>query len=180
MSQLPLAIALATVLAAVPVQGEEEKVLTGNVTREQIEAAVPDWVEAQVEAKPDAQAAQGLAAVEPGAEVTVFLGTWCSDSRREVPRLWQALDLSGGAAPFQVRYIAVDREKKDPAGKTAESDIRYVPTFIVHRGGREVGRIVESAPNGVETDLLAFLTGKAQGVLSGRDDLGAGGAPPKP
>jgi hypothetical protein len=51
-----------------------------------------------------------------------------------------------------------------------------VPTFIVVRGGREVGRIVESSPNGVESDLLALLTGKAQGVISTRKDLGAGGS----
>ena len=76
--------------------------------------------------------------------------------------------------PFKVRYVAVDREKKDPAGETAKSDVRYVPTFIVVRDGREVGRIVETSPHGVEADLLALLTGKAQGVISTREDLGAG------
>lgn len=156
---------------------EEESVLTGSVTREQIESAAPEWVQAQVEAKPDAAAAQALAQVEPGAEVTVFLGTWCEDSRREVPRLWSAIDVAGGSVPFPVRYVAVDREKKDPAGAAAKSDIRYVPTFIVARDGREVGRIVETSPHGVEADLLALLTGKAQGVISTREDLGADGSP---
>ncbi len=153
---------------------KEESVPTGSVTREQIEAAAPEWVQALVEAKPDATAAQGLAQVEPGAEVTVFLGTWCGDSRREVPRLWSAIDAAGGMVPFKVTYIGVDREKKDPAGEAAKNDIRYVPTFIVVRDGREVGRIVESSPNGVEADLLALLMGKAQGVISTREDLGAG------
>lgn len=155
---------------------KEESVLTGSVTREAIEAAAPEWVQAQVEAKPDAAAAQALAQVEPGAEVTVFLGTWCGDSRREVPRLWSAIDAAGGMVPFKVTYIAVDREKKDPAGEAAKSDVRYVPTFIVVRDGREVGRIVETSPHGVEADLLALLTGKAQGVLTTREDLGAGGS----
>src|ERR1700704_2998040 len=55
------------------------QVLLGPVTRQQVEAAAPAWVQAGVEAKPDLGAAHALAAVEPGAEVTVLLGTWCSD-----------------------------------------------------------------------------------------------------
>ena len=153
---------------------KEESVPTGPVTREAIEAAAPEWAQAQVEARPDAAAAQGLAQVEPGAEVTVFLGTWCGDSRREVPRLWSAIDAAGGMVPFKVTYIAVDRDKKDPAGEAAKSDVRYVPTLIVSRDGREVGRIVETSPHGVEADLLALLTGKAKGVISTREDLGGG------
>src|SRR4051794_1279107 len=85
----------ATSQAAKPAAAEEA-VLVGPTTREKVEAA-PEWVQAEVDAKPDAGAAQALGAVEPGAEVTVFLGTWCGDSRREVPRLWKALDTEGGA-----------------------------------------------------------------------------------
>lgn len=144
----------------------DPSVLVGDVTREQVEAAVPDWVQAQVEAKPTTAAAYGLTSVEPGAEVVVFLGTWCDDSRREVSRLWRALDEAGGTVPFQIRYIGVDREKREPAGPVGEHKIQYVPTLIVRRGGQEVGRIVETSPNGVEVDLLALLTGNAKGPLS--------------
>ena len=149
---------------------KEESVLVGAVTREQVEAAVPDWVQAEVEAQPDAGLAQALASVEPGAEVTVFLGTWCGDSRREVPRFWKALDGAGGIVPFQVHYVGVDRAKKEPAS-VKEEGVLYLPTFIVRRGGHEVGRIVETSPHSVEQDLLALLTGKAQGVLATREDL---------
>ena len=107
----------------------------------------------------------------------MFLGTWCSDSRREVPRLWKALDETGGAVPFEVHYIGVDREKKEPAA-VAENSVLFLPTFIVRRGGREVGRIVETSPNGIERDLLALLTGKAQGVLATREDLASPAKPP--
>lgn len=179
---IPFAVLFAAVLVAAPhaKAGEEgkpqegkngEAVLVGSVTREQIESALPSWVQAEVESQPDAKAAQALATVKPGAEVTVFLGTWCGDSKRELPRLWRALDETGGAAPFALRYVGVDREKKEPAGAVAENDVRYVPTFIVRRDGREVGRIVEVSPHGVEKDLLALLSGQATGVLSTREDL---------
>jgi thiol-disulfide isomerase/thioredoxin len=148
----------------------EEAALVGPTTREKVEAS-PEWVQAEVDAKPDAGAAQALGTVEPGAEVTVFLGTWCGDSRREVPRLWKALDAEGGAVPFQIRYVGVDHDKKQPADLIRENDVRYLPTFIVRRGGHEVGRIVETSPHGVEQDLLALLTGKASGVVTTRQDL---------
>lgn len=166
---LTLALAGGLTASLAPAQTAPQpdpSVLVGDITREQVEAAVPAWVQAQVESKPDAAAAQGLASVEPGAEVVVFLGTWCGDSRREVSRLWRAIDDVGGTVPFQVRYVGVDTEKKEPAGPVTENGIQFVPTLIVRRGGQEVGRIIETSPNGVEADLLALLTGKAKGALS--------------
>jgi len=150
---------------------KEEAVLVGPATREQIEGAAPEWVQAEVEAQPDAGKARALAAVAPGAEVTVFLGTWCGDSRREVPRFWRALDLAGGSIPFKISYVTVDRHKKEPAGPVTESGVQFLPTFIVRRDGREVGRIVETSPHGIENDLLALLTGKASGVIATREHL---------
>ncbi|MBV8201154.1 MAG: hypothetical protein JOZ15_11080, partial [Acidobacteria bacterium] len=136
------------------------------------------------EAKPDLAAARALAAVAPGAEVTVLLGTWCTDSRREISRLWKALDAIGagagggprGGLPFTLTYIGVDEAKKQPAAAVAAAGLEYVPTLIVRRDGREVGRIVESAPHGVEVDLLALLDGKAAGLLTASPKLKAAGS----
>jgi hypothetical protein len=88
-----------------------------------------------------------------------------------VPRFWKAVDAAGGSVPFPVHYIGVDHAKKEPADLLKRDDVRYLPTIIVRRGGKEVGRIVETSPHGVEQDLLALLTGKAAGVLSTRQDL---------
>jgi hypothetical protein len=115
-----------------------------------------------------------LAAVPLGAEVTIFLGTWCGDSRREVPRFWKAVDIAGSGGtdlPFAIHYIGVDRKKKEPSAPVTNNNILFVPTFIVSREGREVGRVVEQSPNGIEKDLLALLTGKAQGLITTRTDL---------
>ena len=158
--------------AAADAAEEEEPVLTGPVAREELEAALPEWMAAMSAAEIDREAAAALAAVEPGAEVLIVLGTWCSDSRREVPRLWRALDETGGLVPFGIEYLAVDRDKEEPAELLEGLDLAYVPTLVVRRDGEEVGRIVESSPNGIERDLLALLTGEASGVVSGRDDLG--------
>ena len=151
-------------------QPEEKPVIVGEATREKIEAA-PEWMAAEAESRPNAEASKALASVPPGAEVTVFLGTWCGDSRREVPRFWKALDLAGPDVPFAIHYICVDRQKKEPSAPVTNNDIRYVPTFIVFREGREVGRIVEESPHGIEKDLLALLTGEARGLITTRTDL---------
>lgn len=150
--------------------GAGEPTLLGAVEREELEAAVPGWVAATVDAQIDEEAATALAAVEPGARVTVLLGTWCSDSRREIPRLWRALDQVGGLVPFEIDYVAVDEDKAEPAGLLAGRDLQYVPTLVVSRDGEEVGRVVEISPNGVERDLLDLLAGRASGVVTGRED----------
>jgi thiol-disulfide isomerase/thioredoxin len=150
---------------------KESPVLIGATTREAIEAFSPDWVEAEVNSQPEAAGVEALTLVAFGAEVEVFLGTWCGDSRRELPRLWKALDQMP-ATPFSLHYVAVDRAKTEPAGPIAESGVLYLPTLIVKRNGHEVGRIVETAPHGVETDLADLLSGKASGVLTTRTDLG--------
>ena len=131
-------------------------VLLGPLERSALERRLPDWSRMRAEARPDPDDARALATVPPGAEVVVYLGTWCGDSRREVSRLWSALD-AAGPVPFAIRWIGVDRSKTEPAGMLRGVGLERVPTFVVRRSGREVGRVVESAPAGIEHELLALL-----------------------
>lgn len=99
-----------------------------------------------------------------GVELTLVLGTWCGDSRREVPRLLKLLDTSG-FPPSRLRMIAVDNtealHKRSPGGEEARLEIYRVPTLVVSRGGREVSRLVEYPVLSLERDLLAILEGGA-------------------
>ena len=143
----------------------DAEALIGSLTRETIESIGVEWVWAQVRTEIDSDAAQGLALVDPGASVTVYLGTWCSDSRRELGRFWRALDEVMGMAAFEIEYIGVDREKREPAELIGEVGLERVPTFIVTRDGTEVGRVVEQSPHGIERDLVALLTGQVEGPI---------------
>lgn len=140
--------------------------LVGVFERAAIEAALPDWVAAGAHSTPDAAAAKGLLAVPPGARVLVLFRSSCSDSRREMTRLWKALELAGAALPFELVQVGVDRPKREPAEWVTGRDLRLVPTFIVEREGREVGRIVETSPQGIEKDLLDLLAGAKSGFIS--------------
>lgn len=146
-------------------------VLLGTLARTAIESACPEWVAERGAASPDAEFSRRLVAVEPGAKVTIFLGTWCGDSRRQLARLWRALDEAGRDPSFSIDYVGVDEAKREPAERIIGRDLRYVPTFLVERDGVEVGRIVEVAPNGIERDLLALLEGSVQGLLTTRAEL---------
>ena len=147
--------------------------MLGVLSRPEIETSLENW-RVQIEesrALVDEDVARSLRDVPPGAEVEVFLGTWCGDSRRVVSRLFVALEVAGGDLPFAIRFVGVDRQKHAPDGLTDGVEIAYVPTIIVRRDGAEVGRIVESAPRGVETELRALLTGEVTGTITLRDDL---------
>ncbi len=148
--------------------------ILGPTSRAEIESELPAWRDAIAGTSFDRDAADHLATVAPGADVDVFLGTWCGDSRREISRVFRALAQAEthGALPFTIRFIGVDRAKTAP-GFTESAGLRYVPTIVVRRGGVELGRIVESVPpsTSVERSLLGLLDGTLTGVISGRTDL---------
>ena len=67
----------------------------------------------------------------------MFLGAWCSDSRREVPRFLKIADLAGMDAT-RIKLYGLDRTKKSSDGLTDRYGIERVPTFIFLRGDKEV------------------------------------------
>lgn len=88
--------------------------------------------------------------------ITVVLGTWCSDSRREFPHFAKLMDLIGFPRE-KIKIIAVNRAKVTEGDDVAELDIKFVPTFIVYRSGIEIGRIVETPTASIEEDLVEIL-----------------------
>ena len=89
--------------------------------------------------------------------VTIFLGTWCPDSHREFPRFIKILEQLN--YPMQkVTIIALNRKKEAPSGEEGQFNIQKVPTFIISKYGKEIGRIIESPKSGwLERDLLEIL-----------------------
>lgn len=90
-------------------------------------------------------------------DIQIFMGTWCSDSRREVPRFLKILDLAE-FDQHKLQIINVDREKKSPTHEEKNKSIEFVPTFIINNNGIEVGRIVEFPIITLESDLLEILS----------------------
>ncbi len=88
--------------------------------------------------------------------IKVFMGTWCSDSQREVPALYKILDV----AKFdytKLTMVAVSHDKDTPDHLEKGLDIEYVPTIIIYKDDKEIGRFVEFAQENLEKDLLAII-----------------------
>ncbi|WP_396602904.1 thioredoxin family protein [Algibacter sp. R77976] len=94
-------------------------------------------------------------------EIKVFLGTWCGDSKKEVPRFYKVIE----AAKFpesQLQVIAVNRTedayKQSPNHEEKGLNIHRVPTFIFYKNGKELNRIVEHPKETLERDMLTIVT----------------------
>jgi len=123
--------------------------------------AVPGWREVYAAYEPDPEAVGRLAASGVRLRLVAVLGTWCSDSRREIPRLLKVLDaLPAGRAA--VRLWAVDRtltvaDPAFPVDVLPGRRVERVPTVVVRDAdGIELGRVVETAELPWE-ELLAGL-----------------------
>jgi len=91
--------------------------------------------------------------------VTVVLGTWCPDSRREVPRFMKLTELWGFPTE-RIRFIGVDINKVAPLDEYASLNIERVPTFIFFENNSEKGRIIEIPVSSLEQDSRDILKGK--------------------
>ncbi|HET7711201.1 MAG TPA: peptidylprolyl isomerase [Thermoanaerobaculia bacterium] len=132
----------------------------GPITTERMLTLVPEYGSRKVEYKPDPAIVDYIASsIQPGDRVEVFMGTWCDDSQREVPKFLKILDVlkEQYGKELPASYVAVDRSKARPAELLKGKSIEKIATFIYYRGDQELGRIVEKPTGLLEDDLLAIV-----------------------
>ena len=78
----------------------------------------------------------------------VFMGTWCEDSHNIVPKFFAFAD-AAGLSKERVSLIGVDRAKKTLDGLSEALNIINVPTILVMKNGKEIGRVVEYGKYGL-------------------------------
>ena len=96
--------------------------------------------------------------------VVIMFGTWCHDSKREVPRMLRILD-SAGVGTDQISLIGVDTNKAEPKGREKLYTLRNTPTLILLKNGKEVGRIIERPNVSLEADLIGLTTRSSEPVV---------------
>jgi thiol-disulfide isomerase/thioredoxin len=93
-------------------------------------------------------------------KMDLFMGTWCGDSKHEVPRMIKIL-LAAGMDTSNLNIIAVgngaDMYKKSPQGEEMGLNIKRVPTLIIYEKKKEIGRFIEYPIVSIEKDLLSIL-----------------------
>lgn len=93
-------------------------------------------------------------------KVAVIFGSWCGDSKKEVPRLVKVLDVIG-VDTANVNFIGVDRKKKSPRRDILHYKISRVPTVVItYTLGEKIiqmGRITEHPKVSFEDEILKII-----------------------
>ena len=90
-------------------------------------------------------------------KVVVFFGTWCHDSKRELPKALKIFNVIG-INDENIELIAVDLNKKEPLGRAAKLNLVYTPTLIFFREAKEIGRIIEKPDISLEKDIELIIS----------------------
>jgi thiol-disulfide isomerase/thioredoxin len=145
---------------------------TGKMSLQTLFETVPVWKALMERYQPQAASVAALKQEERDTNVTLLFGTWCGDSRYYIPKLLKTLSVADNKR-LHVTLIGIDNQFREPVDTVQPRALTNVPTVIVERDGREIGRIVETpATTTFEEDLAAILAGKP-GVHNGRWDRGA-------
>lgn len=144
---------------------ETQSILVGKIVRADMKKApFGEWHDRQYSGyQPTKELVEKLKAPLATVSIEAYFGTWCGDSRRQIPRLLRLLDAAG----FDETRLAMtglsDRSmefKKAPGNPEAKRLIHRTPTIVLLRAGVEIGRIVETPKTSLEADLLAILEGR--------------------
>jgi thiol-disulfide isomerase/thioredoxin len=121
-----------------------EKTFKGVISREALEKDTSfHWfTENQKGYKPNKDAVEGLKNNKDSIHLITFMGTWCHDSHDIIPKFYSLLD-TAGFSNNNVTLIGVDRKKKTFSDLTGALNVTNVPTIIVMKNGKEIGRVVE-------------------------------------
>lgn len=136
------------------------KGLVGDVTEAQIWADVPIWQTLMGKHHADEKLVAALKKYKKETTVVIAAGTWCGDSKHYVPQLLRALHDAGNPR-IHIKLVGIANKFVEPADFVKQRDIKKVPTVIVERKGREIGRIIETpVASTMEEDLAAIFDGK--------------------
>jgi hypothetical protein len=137
----------------------EKLVLDGRLNREQLNVLVKEnWLTINYKSyKLDSLTYKNLVQTDlDSLSFLIFAGSWCSDTKLELPRFLKVIDtLNLGKNPLDMYFL--DLNKKSKFVTPSVYNISLVPTFVVLRAGKEIGRIEETPKESIEKDVLKIL-----------------------
>jgi thiol-disulfide isomerase/thioredoxin len=110
---------------------------------------------------PLAGAVDALKKNKDSIELVVFMGTWCDDSHFVIPKMYKLAEASGFDNK-KITLIGTDRYKKTISHLSEAMNIINVPTIIIMKKGKELGRVVEYGKYGMYDKELAEILTAAQ------------------
>lgn len=127
----------------------EGKILMGTISRSILQNdSTYNWFNENMKyGTADATAVEAFKNNADNFTMVVFAGTWCDDSKNLLPVFYRLVDKSG-YPDSRITLIGVDRAKTAPKNLHTKYNVTNVPTFIVMRNGKEIGRVVEYGKTG--------------------------------
>lgn len=141
---------------------EGNKILKGFISRQELanDSSFTWFLQNQKDYTPDQSALKALRANKDSINIIAFGGTWCSDTKYILPKFYVLSDASG-LSPDRITLIGVDHNKKTIQHLSEAFNVTNVPTFIVMKNGKEIGRVVEYGTTGMfDRELGQIIAGK--------------------
>ncbi|MEP6466945.1 MAG: thioredoxin family protein [Parafilimonas sp.] len=128
---------------------KHRKILRGLITRTDIEKDTAfSWFKKNYNlGRPDAGAVAAFKQHGNNFHMLIFGGTWCPDTQNLLPQFYRLAD-AAGYADSSITLIGVDHAKTTLGNLNKTFHLTNVPTFIVLKDGKEVGRVVEYGESG--------------------------------
>jgi thiol-disulfide isomerase/thioredoxin len=126
------------------------KIIKGIISRDVLLSDTSfSWYAENLKAyTPNSVALNALKQYGDSIQLLAFMGTWCEDSHFVIPKFYSLLDASNFSRD-RVTLIGVDRNKKTLSHLAEALGVINVPTIIVLKDGKELGRVVEYGKYGM-------------------------------
>ena len=137
------------------------KILKGIISRDDLEKDTTfAWYAENLKGyAPNTLAIEGLKKNKDSIQLIAFMGTWCEDSHFVIPRLFSLLD-QANFPKDRVTLIGTDRDKKTLSHLSEAMNVTNVPTIIVMKKGKEMGRVIEYGHDGLfDKELGEIING---------------------
>ena len=127
----------------------DANILTGIISKYilQADSSLTWYTINQKAYKPETAVLNAMAAAKDKFQFVVFGGTWCEDTQFILPKFFK-LQEQAGVADKNISFFAVNREKQTLGNVAAAFKIINVPTIIIMKDGKEIGRVVEYGKTG--------------------------------
>lgn len=123
---------------------DDIKILKGVINRSLIENDTAfAWFKNNMKyGQTDAKAVEAFKQNSSKFTIVAFIGTWCRSTHNLLPGFYRLIDKSG-YPESQITLIGTNQAKTTVQNLHTQYKIKFVPTFIVFKNGKEIGRVVE-------------------------------------
>jgi thiol-disulfide isomerase/thioredoxin len=136
----------------------EQHVLRGIINKYLIQndGSYKWFTQMQAGYKPDTATLNAFESAKGKMQFVIFGGTWCEDTQFILPKFFKLQEMTG-IEDSVITFFGVNRAKKTLSSIADAFKVTNVPTIIVMRDGKEIGRLVEYGKTGKWDKELAGI-----------------------